>query len=429
MSTSTARTTRLAQAMILVSLSAVIARAQPTYKERTLGAPVAQGAEPLRSIAAVRELSDGRVVVAERGPLNAVVRNMMTNFARAASRDGRGGAADSIINSIANQPGGPPPRIVVFDAKLASVQPVSRQAGADAPALAQTQALVGARADTTLLLVLGSTDLSVIDPSGSFVGSRSIPVGSGASLGDAGVAIDRSGRLFFQPRAQVSRNTAAGMEVGTPDSAAIIALDFKTGGTIPVAYVRVGGNTVIMAPDSSSPGKMKMLMKSEPFPAIDDWVLMPDGTLAIIRGADLHIDWIAPNGKSRATPPISYARQAVTDSEKVTFRNRLRLIDSLPIFPRNMSVVPVEPDSFPHFKPPFSVRGAMAASDGTIWIPSKIVSPATTEGYAVIGTDGRVREIVHLAQGQQLLGFGKGVVYVQVRNGPQDNRLARVPLH
>jgi hypothetical protein len=119
----------------------------------------------------------------------------------------------------------------------------------------------------------------------------------------------------------------------------------------------------------------------------------------------------------------------VTDSDKVTLVNRQHLVDSMPMLPRNMTLVQAEPDSFPRFKPPFSMRGAMAASDGTIWLPARILSPATPEGYAVIGPDGRVREIVHLAKGQRLLGFGKGVVYVEVSEGRQDDRVARVPLH
>lgn len=425
MFTNTARMARLLRAIVLVSLTAVVAGAQLSYPQRTLGAPIAVGAEPLRDIAAVRELSDGRLLVAERGPMNAMIKSMMASFARAAGSGGRG----STVDSIANQPESPPARIVLFDTKLASVQAISRQAGADASELQQPQALVSATADTTLLLVIGRSDLLVIDPSGKIVGSRSISTGGGALLGAPGVAVDRGGRLLFQPLVQVSRNTPAGMEVGSPDTAAIVALDFKTGATIPVAYVRVAGNSAIMEADASSPGTMKMHMKSPPFPVIDDWVLTPDGTLAVIRGADLHIDWIAPNGTRRATPPIPYARQAVTDSDKVTLLNRQHLIDSMPMLPRNMSVVQVAPDSFPRFKPPFSARGAMAASDGTIWLPSKIISPATPEGYAVIGPDGRVREIVQLAKGQRLLGFGKGVAYVEVSESRHDDRVACVPLH
>ena len=411
------------KAISLFALIAGIARAQGT-PERTLGAPTVVGAEPFRDIAAVRELSDGRLLVVERGPMNPMIRSMMAGFARAAGRGGRGSTADS----IANQPDGPPARMIIFDAKLTIIQPIG-QVGAGLREIQQPQGLVSAIADTTLLLDIGRSDLLVIDPGGKFVGSKTVPPGIGAMLAANGVAVDRSGRLLFQPREQVSRNTPAGMEVGSPDSAAIMALDFKTGATVPVAHVRVAGNTALMEADSARPGTMTMHMKTVPFPVIDDWVLMPDGTLAIIRGADLHIDWFAPDGKKRSTLPIAYAREAVTDSDKVKFRNQMHLSDSLPMLPRNMSMAPVEPDSFPKFKPPFSVRGAKAASDGTIWLPSRIISPAAPEGYAVIGPNGQVREIVHLANGQRLLGFGKGVIYVQVGEGGQDNRVARVSLH
>ncbi len=402
---------------------ACTAHAQST-PERTLGAPTVIGSETFRGIAAVRELSDGRVIVAERGPLNAMMRGMMAGIARAAGRGGRGGALDSALS----QPEPAAARILLFDAKLESAQAIGH-VGSGPLEFEQPERLVAAIADTTMLLDLGRSELLVIDPSGKFVASRAVPGGPSAMLGVGGVVVDRSGRIVFQPREQVSRNTSAGMEVGSPDSAALVAFDFKTGGTMPIAHVRVAGNSAIMASDSSKPGAIKMQMKTPPFPVIDDWVLMPDGTLAIIRGADLHIDWIAPSGKIRSTLPIAYARQEVTDSDKVKFKHQMQLTDSILTLPRNMLMVQLEPDSFPRFKPPFSTRGARPASDGTIWLPSKIISPAAAEGFAVIGPDGKVREIVHLAKGQQLLGFGRGVVYVGINEGRQQNKVGRVSLH
>ena len=417
-----------AMRLVVVAGLGLVMLAAPAHaqgpRERTLGMPTVISAEPFRDIAAVRELSDGRLIVVERGPLNPMIKNMMAGFARAAGRGGRGSTADS----LAKLPDGPPARMVVFDATLTSLKPID-QVGAGLGEIQQLAGLVSALADTTLVLDVGRSDLLVIDPSGKFVGSKSVPLGAGAMLAANGVAVDRSGRLLFQPREQVSRNTPAGMEVGSPDSAAIIALDFKTGAMVPVAHVRVAGNSAIMETDASSPGTTKMHMKTVPFPVIDDWVLMQDGTLAIIRGSDLHIDWVTPDGERRSTPPIAYAQQAVTDSDRVKFRHQQHLTDSLPMLPRNMSMIAVEPDSFPHFKPPFSTRGAKAASDGSIWLPSKIISPAAPEGYAVIGSDGRVLEIVHLPKFQRLLGFGKNVVYVEVSDGRQNNRVARIPLH
>ncbi|MGH7655868.1 MAG: hypothetical protein ACREN6_14520, partial [Gemmatimonadaceae bacterium] len=324
-------------------------------------------------------------------------------------------------------------RVLIFDRALAHATAVGH-AGTEAGDYVQPEDLLAGAADTTLLIDLGVSDIAVIDPTGAIVGPKTSPAQVGAMLSLNGVALDRNGRLLYVPHPQVTRMTPAGMEVATPDTAAIIAYDFKTGGSIPVAEVHAMPNAVTMTRDTTQRGGMRTVSKPFPYPTIDDWVMMPDGTLAIIRGSDLHIDWIAPNGKVRSTAPIPYTKRAVTDSDKVKFLERLHLTDRVagpamaPLMPMAMSLTQSDPDSFPAFKPPFIAREAKAASDGTIWLPASTISPASADGFYVIGKEGKIREHVHLMKGQRLLGFGKGVVYVAVNVGPQDNRVARVPL-
>jgi hypothetical protein len=433
------------KAISILCLTACTLHAQGAIKERTLGAPTAIDSEPFRNIASVRELSDGRLLVVERGPMNAIMQGIMADAARrmaANGRAGRGGRSatqDSARNTMLAQmsgaaaPGGTrrEARVLIFDRALTHATTVGH-AGSETGAYSQPETLIAGVADTTLLIDLGVSDIAVIDPSGAIVHPKTIPSVPGALLAVGGAASDRAGRLLYIPRQQVTRMTPAGMVVGAPDTAAIIAFDFKTGGTLPVAVVHEAPSAITMVRDTVRSGGMHMMSKSFPFPTIDDWVMMPDGTLAIIRGADLHIDWIAPNGKVRSTPPIPYIKNTVSDSDKVKFLESLHLTENIaganPLMPPGMSITQINPDSFPAFKPPFSARGAKAASDGTIWLPAKTISPASSDGFYVIGLNGRIREHVHLMKGQHLLAFGKGVVYVEVNEGRQDNRVARVPL-
>jgi hypothetical protein len=404
--------------------SAPVAHAAGSTPERTFGAPTAIASEPFWNIASVRELSDGRVLVAQRGPMNGMARAMMSSALNALNtRCGRSGRGAAALDS-AFSPEAPTARIVLFDAKLTHSTLIGH-AGTGVNDYNQPQALYATLGDSTIVLDEGRSDFLIIDPAGKVVGSRPVPGGSSALAALGGFAVDHSGRLLYQPREQVMRQTAAGMEGGTPDSLPIVAFDPKTGGTMPVAHVRVMGTSSLM---EMTPGKMTSRVKMVPFPVIDDWVMMPDGTLAIIRGTDLHIDWIAPDGKIRSTPPIPYARHAVTDSDKVAFLRQSHMADSIVknmAVSSMMTIVRVDPDSFPRFKPPFATRGALAASDGTIWLPARIISPAAPSGYYVIGPDGKIRELVHLPAGQRLVGFGKGVIYVAYN----DSRIARVPLH
>lgn len=414
------------------SLLACTAHAQSKIPERTLGAPTVVGSESFRNIAAVRELSDGRVIVVERGPMNQMAQKLIADMAARMGRAGRGGRGGFAPDSTMPPQPKRVARVVMLDAALKTATPVG-QSGTGATEYEQPDALVAGLHDTTLIVDLARSDAPVIDPSGRIVGSRPTPGPQIALIALGGLAVDHSGRLIYQPRTQSSRSTPAGMEIFTPDTAPLMAYDFKTGGTLPIGHVHVEPTSATMESDSTKPGSMHMRTKAFAFSTIDDWVMMPDGTIAIVRGSDLHIDWIGPNGRMRSTPAIPYAKIAVADSDKAKFRARLAgtsaLMDSMPMMPRNMSMTQSEPDSFPAFKPPFSTRGAKAASDGSIWIPARIISPDAKEGYDVIGPNGRVRERIYLAKGQRLLGFGKDVVYVAVNEGPQDNRVARVALH
>jgi hypothetical protein len=405
------------------------AHAAGSTPERTFGPPTAIASEPFWNIASVRELSDGRLLVVQRGPMNGMMRSVMSNALDALNgRCGGSGRGAAAINSaFLGGPESPAARIVLFDAKLAHATPIGH-AGSGPSEYQQPEMLYAAPADTTLVLDNGRSDMLVIDPTGKFVATKPVPGGNSALMAVGGVALDRNGRLLYAPREVVSRQTAAGMESGSPDSIAIIAFDPNTGSTIPVAHVRVMGTTILIDANPAAPGKMIARSKSVPFPIIDDWVVMPDGTLAIIRGTDLHIDWIAPDGKIRSTPPIPYARRAVTDSDKAAFIDAARSADAMmKSMPASamMTITRLDPDSFPRFKPPFASRGAKAASDGTIWLPSKTISPGSPDGYYVIGPDGKIREIVHFPPGERLIGFGKGVAYVAYN----DSRVARVPLH
>ena len=320
------------KSMLSLVLVASVANAQAHIPERTLGAPTAAGSEPFRNIAAVRELSDGRVLVVQRGPYPEMMRAIMANAMGAAARvggAGRGGRGTPPLDSFGLAPDQGTARVVLYDAALKQLTAVGK-VGAGPLDYEHPEGLLAGQADTTLLFELSRGEMLVIDPSGHIVGTRQTPGGATTQLGPGGGAgIDRAGRFVCVPRTQLTRQTPAGMEIGTIDSAAIVAVDFKTGATIPLAYARVASSMSIMQSDPASPGSMKMQTKSIPFPLIDDWVMLPDGTLALIRGADLHIDLIAPDGKRRASAAIPHTRIAVSDSDKVKFLAQMHMADSM----------------------------------------------------------------------------------------------------
>jgi hypothetical protein len=58
-------------------------------------------------------------------------------------------------------------------------------------------------------------------------------------------------------------------------------------------------------------------ISSMQFRVNDSWALMADGSVAILHGVDLRIDWINANGTRSATRPFAHEWKRITDDEKV----------------------------------------------------------------------------------------------------------------
>jgi hypothetical protein len=64
--------------------------------------------------------------------------------------------------------------------------------------------------------------------------------------------------------------------------------------------------------------------------ALDDWALLSDGAVAVVRGQDYHIDWLYANGSRASTPKMAFDWRRLTDADKqAKVDSARRIIDSL----------------------------------------------------------------------------------------------------
>ena len=63
-------------------------------------------------------------------------------------------------------------------------------------------------------------------------------------------------------------------------------------------------------------GKVPGMQAGNPLPEIDHWTVLADGTVAVVRAHDFHIDWIAPDGGVTASPRLAHEWTHLTDSMK-----------------------------------------------------------------------------------------------------------------
>jgi hypothetical protein len=218
-----------------------------------------------------------------------------------------------------------------------------------------------------------------------------------------------------------------------PDSSAILRQDVATRRIDTLAMLKAPRiRQAVTRRVNGGTGKAAL----NPMPSSDDWTVLNDGTIAIVRVADYHIDWIRPDGHMTSSPKIPTQWIRMTDSMKVATMDSLRVRDSAAGIGRDDSAVPlaqrrvyVEPSDLPDFRPPFTSGFARADAEGNVWIRTSGTAPiAGSAVYDVVNHDGELVDRVQISNAVVLAGFGPGVAYL-LSHGDGTVRLSKVRIH
>ena len=375
--------------LALASSLPVVAAAQ-TLPVRTLTKPTAEWSEPFSQISGIRELKNGRVIVADSR--DKVVQ--LVDFAGEAKKIGREGAGPAEYGMPAS--------------------------------------LFAAPGDTTWVFDILNSRYLVIDPAGKPVSTFTMadanaalqqgPIRSGgASRGGLGLGfaqgIDATGRLYF--RAPTVRFGDEGPQA--VDSTPVVRWDRKADRFDTVGVLVNPPSAPIRAPGGGGgAGEVRVSVRiggASPFGSADTYVVTPAGDVAVIRARDYHVDWIV-KGKTIAGAPIRYDRVKVTESDKKAWAEARKNATATMIVNdgggrRVQNMAPSAVDGgdaqFPEFKGPFI--NAVAAPNGQVWVQKYMPFDAPPT-YDVIDNTGKVVSRVVLPKRTRLLGFGTRTVYL-----------------
>ncbi len=281
--------------ILALVLSTSVVGAQSLPPIRQLGSVVAVSKDSLGAVSSVRHLPNGRV----------------------------------LVNDIVGR------RVLMFDSTLASVTVVADTTSATANAYGvRPGGLIAYRADSTLFVDPASLSMLLIDPNGKIARVMSAPraqdVGFlvGGPFGNPG--FDPNGRLVYRappdfrgllPLRRASNNGAAGGAAPQfptpPDSAALVRFDLATRKVDTATFFKTPKINLEMT--QSPDGGMRMISRVNPLPQGDDWAILSDGTVAIVRGRDFHVDWLNPDGHITSSPKVPFNWERLTDESKVTF--------------------------------------------------------------------------------------------------------------
>ncbi|MGV3711002.1 MAG: hypothetical protein ACO1Q7_19420, partial [Gemmatimonas sp.] len=196
--------------------------------------------------------------------------------------------------------------------------------------------------------------------------------GGGGGFGGGGFPGGGNG-----PGGQGGRGGGRGGANTNPDSLPILRANFDTRKTDTVTFVRVPKNE--FSTQSTEDGGTRVITKINPLPQADDWATLSDGTVAVIRVLDYHVDWYTPDGKHVASPKLPFDWKELKDEDKA------KIIDSLKtaaeVYTKaaaaqmgnngngnRIAFEPVAPDRLPDFYPPIRQGTTLADADGNLWI-------------------------------------------------------------
>jgi hypothetical protein len=374
-----------------------------------------------------------------------------------------------LVNDIVNR------RLLRFDPKLAEFTVVADTTPATASAYSGRMAnLIAYHGDSSLFIDAASSSMLVIDGTGQVARVMALPRSRdamvlGSAIGNAGM--DAQGRLAYRAMPQMNFRMMGAPGAGgapqppeQPDTAPIVRVDLASRVTDTLGYLKVPRPKVDMQRDEGT-GRMTVSMIVNPLPTVDEMVVTSDGSIAIVRGRDYHVDWIRPDGAKESSPRMPHNWQRLSEEEKVTFLDSLkaareRLLASQPqpagpqpggatttttgpdgqtrqqttmvvgggpgavlgggpmgMNSRNVTWVPA--NELPDYKPPFFNGMVRADGDGNIWILT-IPTRGFPGGpvYDVINAKGELVDRVQVPAGRTVVGFGRGgVVYLAARDG------------
>ncbi|HTR78861.1 MAG TPA: hypothetical protein VMH39_12150, partial [Gemmatimonadaceae bacterium] len=197
-----------------------------------------------------------------------------------------------------------------------------------------------------------------------------------------------------------------------------------------LAYVRVPARAHT-EPYTTKEGAILQRALVDPFVVVDAWAMLPDGTVAIVRGRDYHIDWIAPDGRRNSSPKLPFQWHRLSDSDKVAIIDSVKAYnDAHPgsyvayaptgqvtgTFPAGV----ISPDSLADYRPPFARDAMFADADGNVWLlptPEVPLSPNPGPVYDVVNRAGALIDRVQLSPGFGIAGFAPGYVFMTIREG------------
>ena len=343
-------------------------------------------------------------------------------------------------------------RVVLFDRDLARFRSVIDSASGGSDIIYSAQ-LIRYAADSTLYVDRATQSLLVISPQGKIARVMALPKPRDArfvaSVNFGDPQIDRTGGLVYrvqyplQQKGPVANSNVVMSFPPQPDSAPILRADFDTRQVDTITTIKVP-QPESMTQTRDGAGNQTMMITINPMGTGDEWAMLSDGTIAIVRVHDYHIDWIDIDRSRRSTPKMPFDWRPITQEKKQFRLDSLRpimqkQIDQMParfvetaegrrMLRTQFEFVPLK--ELPEFEPPIGPGSVKADLSNHLWIlPHTSASAVGGLLYDVITKQGEITYRVQFPRGYALAGFGPGDDIFVLRIEGKTGFLERAKIH
>ena len=409
------------------------------------------------------------------GPITGVSRDSLGSVAAAVQVSG----GRVYVNDITAR------RVLLYDSTLTSMTVVADSASGGANSYgSRPGTLLRFRGDSALFITPAALSMLVLSPEGAITRTMAMPPSGGGGLpallgnifGTPG--FDARGRLaYYSPvRLNFRGNPANGpMTMEPPDSAFIVRFDFPTRTLDTAATIHIARSRTNVNRDDQ--GRFNIVLTAFPPMTVDDWAVTSDGSIAVVRGRDYHVDWLGADGAWTSSPRMPFAWEQLNDSAKTaladssatamqTFMDSMAARMQRPgaagaagaagapgpqaavrggdgpgggmvmtftapaggegraggggggggpttVSMMRPTVTKAALADVPDYRPAFRQGSVRADVDGNLWIRTTKMADGRPV-YDVVNRSGQVTDRVQLPQFRTIAGFGPGVVYLGV---------------
>lgn len=385
------RVTRILGVLAVLGYGALAAEAQ---QKTVLDKPNAEYAESFTSITAIRELLNGKVLVADRQDKIVQLVDLVMGTAAKVGREGSGPGEYALPMTLVALP----------DGSTLIQDPLNRR----------------------FLTVTAEGKL------GGFVDMPRPPTtgnGNGPVMMIGGFdvrGVDAKGRIYFQA-------APFGPGGSTLDSVAILRWDRIKADLDTIGFVKLPAGS---ATASSSGGGMRVMIGGQKrFTPTEAWGVAGDGRVARVLPEPYRVVWISGPSQMTAGPIVPYTPMKVTEADKqevIEAQKRARPMTITMGGPGGGGGRPAGANTnfqapapeFADTKPPFVAGpgggGSVSVTpEGEVWVLRTRPAGDKIPSYDVFDRTGTLLKRVSLNPNSRVVGFGKGTVYV-VRTDEDD---------